>query len=80
MPKYNVEYAAHVYVTVPVDAADEDAAEQAADKILPRFPVVATLADGCPDGLTVDGPGKYFEVNQVHRAENEPASVAPDTV
>ena len=66
MPTYSVEYMAHVYVTVPVEAADRDAAEAAADKILPKYPVVAELADGCPPGLLVVGPGKYFEMHEVY--------------
>ena len=66
MPSYTVEYAAYVYVTVPVDASSREEAETFADKILPRFPVVATLAEGCPVGLLVSGPGKHFEINEVY--------------
>lgn len=74
MPRYNVEYAAYVYVSVPVDAADRDAAEAAADKILPKYPVVAELAEGCPPEIQVIGPGKDWQLNDVFTPDGEAAT------
>ena len=66
MPRYNVEYMAHVYVTVPVDAADRDAAEAAADAVLPKYPVVVELSDQCPAVFELAGPGKHFELHEIY--------------
>lgn len=55
---------AHVYVTLPVLVAGEEQAADAADAALPRWPVVVTLADGCPAEAAVI-VSKTWEVNSV---------------
>ena len=48
MARFQVDLMSSVYVTVEVDAADVGAAKIAADKALPRYPIIVTPADGAP--------------------------------
>lgn len=60
--KYRVEFVAHVYATVEVDARDDDEARDLADQLLPRWPVQVQPAAAGVDSAQVS---KDWEVSDV---------------
>jgi len=71
MPVWDVEFIGHVYVTLRVAADNEDTARETADKLLPRYPVVAnTITAFGPDVISrAVNVGKDWEINDVSEVD-----------